>query len=743
MKDTSSKKSSPKRKSPDKGDAEKPGRSRKHDRVPLILITIVVLAHLVFFLPFHGVTSDIPEIDDISTKEVIAPFNFPILKSDEELARESMTVRMNVPVILDFNAEVGDSALKVFDSLWESALPFIEKKGIPGRVDSVRVFFPWISEEDAKTLSEFRVVSNVRQNVREILTEVYSTGVFDWKSMPVGDTAHLFNIRRGREEDIIPSGRVLTLEDAIQRLKERSLERFSEYPEKGMVTFEIARGLMAPNLIPEIELTQANRQRAVENVKPIRGRVLKDQRIVDAHERITEEIHQKLVSLAIAKSGRYSTTPSVYNAFRVVGRLFLTLLLIVIFSYYVRNYFNDIWTDTSKFAVVLFSIWLPGLFGFIFRITNWPELLIPIAFSATLIAVLFGSQLGIVVVVTSTMILAVAGGSSVSSMIILLIEGIVAAEMFSHLAQRRQSIRPIAYTLVASVIAVIILDFMSFVEFGKMWPKALSVSAGSIFGPLLAIALIPVFEKIVGVVTDFTLVEFANTNAPVLQQLAIEAPGTYHHSMVVGTLAERAAEATGANALLAKVGGLYHDIGKLTHPEYFSENLSDENPHDKLSPHMSFLVLSAHVKEGIRLGRIHDIPEAIIDIVRQHHGDAAMRFFYEQAKVGDPSVTEDAFRYPGPKPQTREAAIIMLADSVEAKIRSMNKVDVSQLTKIIKDTIDDKFETGQLSETDITTKDLNLITKSFATIMEGVLHRRPNLENREIKPLDGGIFDED
>lgn len=735
VKDKTRKESKTPQEPSDKGEFERPDQSNRPDRVAYILIAITVLAHVIFFLPFQGVTTNVPKVGDISTEEVIAPFNFTVYKSDEELEREKRTVRLNVPVILDFSAEIGDSALNEFDSLWASALPFIEKKSIPGRADSIRLYFPWLSEENAQTLAEFRKVANVRQNVRELLSEIFSSGVFSWGSMAEDDTAHLFNIRRGRQEEIIPSERVITLEDAKQKLENRSMERFSDYPEKGKVVFNLARGLIRPNLIPDMEETNANRKEAVEDVKKDLGKVQKDQRIVDAHERITEEIHQKLESLAKAKSGKYQTTPSVFSALTVMGRLLLTLLVVVIFAYLIKSKYERTWRDPAKLAVLMMSIWLPGLFAFIFRLAGWPELLTPMAFSATLLAVLFGTQLSILGVVAASLLLAFAGESSASFLVVMIVEGTVAAEMFANVAQRRQSIKPILFTVLASLIAVSLMDFVSFGEFGEMATKVLSVAAGSIFGPLLAIALIPVFERVVGIVTDFTLLEYANTNAPVLQQLAIEAPGTYHHSMVVGNLAESAAEAIGANPLLAKVGGLYHDIGKLTHPEYFSENLSDENPHDKLSPHMSFLVLSAHVKEGVRLAKIHDIPKAIIDIMREHHGNDAMKYFYDQAKSNDPSVTEEAFRYPGPKPQTREAAIVMLADGVEARIRSMDKIDSNVLKKVIKKTIDDKFESGQLADTELTTRDLNKIAESFATIMEGVLHRRPSLEMEDVESV--------
>jgi len=715
----------------EKTDPDRPGRPTRPYRIPFVLIGITALAHIIFFLPVGGVSSDIPEVGDISTQEVIAPFTFPILKEKTELEKERRTVYRNVPVVLDFVKEMRDSALGDFDSVWNVAGKIIKDNSIPAREDSLSALFPRLSPEGIKTFLGLRRTSDIEQVIVELLSEIHSAGIFDWKSLSEGDTAHIFNIHWGKKDEIIPAERVTTIEAAREKLKAKTEERFRSYPEKGQLVYELAVGFIRPNLIPDMELTQENRRKSVENVKPVRGMVLKDQRIVDAHERITEETREKLLSLAIAKSGRYSTPPVIYNILRVLARLLLTVMIIGTLAYITRRFIPDTWFDSAKLAVVLAAVWLPGFFAFVFRLAGWPELLTPIAFSATLLSALFGSELAAAVALSSALLIGLAGEGSYSLLMVLIIEGIIAGVAFSGIATRRESFRPIAYTVTASVMAIVVIDFVSFSEFGHLGIHAVSVFAGSTFGILLALALLPVFERFVGVVTRFTLMEYADTNAPVLQQLAIEAPGTFHHSIVVGNLAETAAEAIGANPLLAKVGALYHDIGKLTHPEYFSENLGDYNPHDKLSPHMSFLVLSAHVKEGVRLAKVHNLPEPVVDIIREHHGTSIMSYFYEQAKEQDQSVVEDAFRYPGPKPQTKEAAIVLLADSIEAKVRSMGELNLKSLNKLVKSTIDEKFESGQLSECDLTTHNLTLIREAFIKIMEGVLHKRPNLLTTE------------
>ncbi len=698
-----------------------------------ILLAITALFTVPFFIPFGGVESDIPAVGDISTKEVIAPFNFPIIKTDDEFERERQVARQNVPFVLDYVDGVASGARSEFEATWNAVIKLSENRGLSAtaKVDSIKGRFPGISVESARTLAELRRPSDVRTAVNELLQEAYVEGIFSWKSLAKGDTAQLFSIRKKQTEQIVPSERVPTVETAIKQLEEKALARYTSYPNKGRLVFELASSFLRPNLIPDTELTERNRQKALDGVKRERGIVLKDQRIVDAHERVSEEIHQKLVSLAIAKSGKYSSRPAVFSALTVLARFLLALLVLWIFAKYLQIRSKAIWQNPQRLGIVLFAIWLPCLFAFIIRAVGWPDFLTPIAFSASLIAVLFGLEPAIAVVFACSAIVSLTSMNPHNLLITLLVEGIICALFFARVQIRRESITAIAYTSAAALITVFVLDFISLTEYGTLGLRALTVLAASVFGPLLALGLLPFFEKLSKIVTDFTLVDYANTNAQILQQLAIEAPGTFHHSIVVSNMAETAAEAIGADTLLSKAGALYHDIGKLSQPYYFSENLTEDNPHERLSPRVSFTVLSGHVQEGIRMAEKNGIPKPVVDIIQQHHGDGVMKFFYEKALDAKEPVTEEDFRYPGPKPRSKEAAIVMLADTVEATVRSMGELEKKELYPIIKSTIEDKFTSGQLSDCDLTTRDLSLITEAFVKILEGVLHRRPRLKLKE------------
>jgi putative nucleotidyltransferase with HDIG domain len=296
-----------------------------------------------------------------------------------------------------------------------------------------------------------------------------------------------------------------------------------------------------------------------------------------------------------------------------------------------------------------------------------------------------------------------------------------------------------------NLVVVLAIDLLT----GRYFPAstfAFDLGCAFLGGASVAIVvsfLLPALEAIFHRTTDIRLLELANGNVPVLRQLALEAPGTYHHSMVVGSLAEAAAEAIGANGIFCRAAAMYHDIGKLTKVSYFVENQVGGNRHDALSPRMSALVITSHVKEGIELAKEMNLPQEIIDIIPQHHGTRLITYFYEKAREHhDPElgeVTEEEYRYPGPKPQTKEAGIIMIADAVEAASRTLDEPSPARLKGLIRQIIDHIFLDGQLNECDLTLRDLEKIAQSFLRVLVGIHHQRvsyPGFDfERDVEPL--------
>ncbi len=239
--------------------------------------------------------------------------------------------------------------------------------------------------------------------------------------------------------------------------------------------------------------------------------------------------------------------------------------------------------------------------------------------------------------------------------------------------------------------------------------------------------MLPLLEYMFNVTTDISLLELLDLDQPLMKNLMISAPGTYHHSVIVGNLVEAAAEAVGVNPLLARVSSYYHDIGKVKMPEYFVENQSGSlSKHDKLTPHMSSMIIGSHVKEGVELARQQKLPEPIIDIIEQHHGTGLMTYFYQKAKEqeGEQKLSEDEYKYPGPKPQTRVAALVMMADAVEAASRVLNDPTPARITALIDRIINHIFLEGQLDECELTLKDISEIKSHFSYILTGILHKR-------------------
>jgi putative nucleotidyltransferase with HDIG domain len=266
--------------------------------------------------------------------------------------------------------------------------------------------------------------------------------------------------------------------------------------------------------------------------------------------------------------------------------------------------------------------------------------------------------------------------------------------------------------------------------------------AGGILTGILVAGITPIFESMFGFITDIRLLELANLNQPLFQKMIIEAPGTYHHSIIVASLVEAAAEAIGANALLAKVSAYYHDIGKLTKPQYFIENQpNNENKHDKLSPKMSSLIIISHVKDGCELSSEVKLGQQIINIIREHHGTSIVSYFYDKAKKDKDksirSLSESDFRYPGPKPQTKEAGLVMLGDVIEASSRTLSNPTPARIHSLVRERIERIYTDGQLDECELTLRNLNTIAETFTKILTGIFHHRVDYPESAHKETNG------
>jgi hypothetical protein len=345
-----------------------------------------------------------------------------------------------------------------------------------------------------------------------------------------------------------------------------------------------------------------------------------------------------------------------------------------------------------------------------------------------LLTVFFDAQLAFVGAVALGVILGGMRGYEFSTIFTTLVVGLFSILAVRRVRSRSWIFKAILFLAIAYLVTITTTAFLRYTPFDQ---TLLHLRDGLIINallcPIFTYGLMVVFEYLFDITTDATLLELSALNRPLLRELALQAPGTYHHSMVVGTLSEAAAEAIGANSLLARVGAYYHDIGKMEMPEYFAENQKGgKNPHEKLTPSMSYLVIINHVKRGLEIAEENGIPKEIRNFIPQHHGTNLISYFYKKAleKSDDSEVQESDFRYPGPKPQTKETGIVMLADAIEAAGRALRDPSVSRLRNVVSNIVEDRFKKGELDECPLTLRDLDLIKESFVRTLTGIFHGR-------------------
>jgi len=356
------------------------------------------------------------------------------------------------------------------------------------------------------------------------------------------------------------------------------------------------------------------------------------------------------------------------------------------------------------------------------------EYALPVALGAVLLAVLFNARVAFAGSLAISLLCALMVGMGLKFFVFAMVGGMVGVFGIPPVQDRSTFFKAGCWVGLANAYSLVAFAFLDG-NFLRLPVEVLAGLGSGILTAVLASALLPALEYLFDTATDLRLLELSNMTNPLLRQLIMTAPGTYHHSIMVGTLAEAAAEAIGANPLLCRVGALYHDVGKIKKPAYFIENQPEALArHNDLNPRISSLIITSHVKEGIAIALEHGLPPAIVDLIPQHHGTRLVKYFFEKAKEAhDPDMgelNEEDYRYPGPKPQTREAAIMMLADAVEAAARTLNDSTPARIQGVVQRIINMIFTEGQLDECDLTLKDLHLIAKAFIRILTAMYHHR-------------------
>ena len=450
--------------------------------------------------------------------------------------------------------------------------------------------------------------------------------------------------------------------------------------------------------------------------------VKKNELIVERGEKIN-----KTQELAILKLQSMQNQPK--NLYYYLGLFLLLLIFSVIVATYVSIRRDKILFNIKNVILLCLLIILLILSAKAILISQWPIYLIPVASVVTLAAILIDPGIAMMLTVLLSVYTGVLTGVRFDIMLIMLSGGIVSIYTVLNVRRRRSLTKAGILIGLTNFIAVVCIGLINFVPINRLIIQGAWGFANGMLCAVIVTGLLPIFEIIFQIMTNISLLELSDLNQPLLKDLVLKAPGTYHHSLVVGNLAESAAEAVGANSLLARVGAYFHDIGKIRMAPYFSENQSHaENKHETLSPTISSLIIINHIKEGVDLAKKHKLGKAINDVIAQHHGDDVVHFFYmralEQNQEDKTKIESENFRYPGPKPQFKEAAIVMLADSVEAASRAMPQPTPAKIKDVVNRIINNKFIGGQLDECDLTLKDLHIISEIFTHILNGIFHTR-------------------
>jgi putative nucleotidyltransferase with HDIG domain len=351
---------------------------------------------------------------------------------------------------------------------------------------------------------------------------------------------------------------------------------------------------------------------------------------------------------------------------------------------------------------------------------------VPIALLAMLSVVLYGEDLAYRILAGGLLMVWMVPEQTTPMVLVWAAAGVSSVWMLRRVRNRNQFYRALGMVALAAAAAALAVDLGAGATTREALANAARAAGSVAVCTALTLFLLPLFEAVFGVTTELTLLELSDLNHPLVRRMSLESPGTFHHSQVVGMLGEAASRAIGANSLLIRVGANFHDIGKMLKPRYFAENQGGTNPHDELTPRMSALVIASHVKDGIELGREWGLPESVLAFIPEHHGTSVMQYFYRKAleSESDRAVLVDDFRYPGPRPRSKETAILMLADGCEASVRSLRRPTMSRVREMVRKIFDGKMAEGELDECGLTLQELAKIREAFIPILVGIHHQR-------------------
>lgn len=661
--------------------------------------------------------------------DLIAPFSFPVIK-DADIYREELRAAEEgiFPVYSESNEDLIIDSLNSYNNF---LLKFIDQ--VINSDSLLRVNPTFLSSESFNRFlnlrrQEVNLLQRKELNLRElfmfiqdILKEIAEKGILN--EIPERDS---IAIRKGNVDRIAAADIFLNVESAEAEVVSR-INAKAYSPEIKRILTEYATHFIFPNLIFNKDLTDEEIRQAKENISNYAGIVNENERIIAKHDRVTEETKLKIDSYKVAKGEMLGDEGYIIQ---IVGNFLHIASLLALLMIYLFLFRKKIFYDNQKMLLIAIHF---VFISFIVYLINNVEVNAPMQYlifipaASMLLTIVFDSRVGFYSTVIMVLVAGALRGNDYAFSVMSLFTGALAVYTVRDIKNRSQIFRSFLFILLGYTVTVLAFSLERFTPWEDILIELAFATSNALISPVLTYGLLIFFERLFGITTDLTLLELSNFDKPLLKDLSRKAPGTFNHSMTMGTLGEAAAEKIGANPLLARVGAYYHDVGKMIMPQNFVENqLSNKNVHEELSPEESVKIILQHVKEGIKLAIENNLPQEIVEFIPMHHGTMTMSFFYEKAKklYGDEKVNVNDYKYPGPKPNAKETAIIMLADGCESAVRAIEEPDAAKVENVIDNIIQSRIDDGQLDESPLTFSDIKKIKEAFINILLGQHHKR-------------------
>ena len=676
---------------------------------------------------------------DVSLRAIYAPYDFTypteIDKEKTEISKNEFEAK--VPPLIDINSSVQDAAFDGLDGFFDkikeaSRIPELNDKEKAEALEAKLGFeLPY---KEATRFLELNDIDRVRKIAKDALENIFLVGIISEE-----DRAAL--LREKQEKVLIRNTRYkierqvktkeLVDEKEAKKIVQDTLERLIPKDKQTRnAVYSLIKKDVVPNTRLNSEETEERRAKARADAPVIyrRETVKKNELIVEKGQRITKD--------DIAKLTQITRVHFIINRTSYLTGLFMLLVgLVLITALYLMLSEKKLGQTPKHILLITINAFLAILASLVIIQSQQSGFLIPLAGVGMVLVLLLNVKIAFITSLALSIYIGIIAGGKLELTFVLFMGSALGIYAVRGAKKRSQ--------IFFAGFAVALMNFFCIVGTGLLnnvakeaiFMSGISGIVNGIVSSFIVIGLLPVFEYTFNLITNITLLELSDSSNPLLKELTIKAPGTYHHSILVGNLAEEACNSIGANSLLARVGSYYHDIGKTEKAVYFVENESGTpSKHDKLTPSMSALIITNHTKDGVEIAKKQKLNDAIIDFISQHHGTGLIYYFYQRAleKVKfERELNEEEFRYPGPKPQTKETAIVLLADSVEASSRMLSDPTPARIRGLVQKIINNKFIDGQLDECDLTLRDLHKIAESFVKVLTGVFHVR--LEYPEIK----------